>query len=182
MLNIRILYFTKLLLHLVWPVQNKISFHFQVRNSEIVNVGIFLVAGYWILDAGCWMLDAGYWILVAGYWLLDTGYWLLVTACPTASVRRGYWLLDDGYLVLFTCHCLLPIAYLLLVTFCLILATGYCLLPTGYCLLPDSEFSPLFSLRSGGGLNRNHLWLFNFIFRPGWLFKLYDIQALSYKF
>jgi hypothetical protein len=78
MLNIRILYFAKVLMHLVWPVLNKISFHFQVRNSEIVNVGILLVTGYWLLVTG-------YWILVAGYWLLDTGYWLLVT---------GYWLLD----------------------------------------------------------------------------------------
>jgi hypothetical protein len=78
MLNIRILYFAKVLMHLVWPVLNKISFHFQVRNSEIVNVGILLVTGYWLLDSG-------YWILVTGFWLLDSGYWLLVAGC---------WLLD----------------------------------------------------------------------------------------
>jgi hypothetical protein len=72
MLNIRILYFAKVLMHLVWPVLNKISFHFQVRNSEIVNVGILLVAGYWLLVTGYWLLDTGYWILVAGYWILDT--------------------------------------------------------------------------------------------------------------
>jgi hypothetical protein len=79
MLNIRILYFAKVLMHLVWPVLNKISFHFQVRNSEIVNVGILLVTGFWILVTGYWILVTGYWILVTGYWLLDTGYWLLVT-------------------------------------------------------------------------------------------------------
>jgi hypothetical protein len=85
MLNIRILYFAKVLMHLVWPVLNKISFHFQVRNSEIVNVGILLVTGYWLLDTGYWILVAGYWILVAGYWILVAGYWILVT---------GYWILD----------------------------------------------------------------------------------------
>jgi hypothetical protein len=87
MLNIRILYFAKVLMHLVWPVLNKISFHFQVRNSEIVNVGILLVTGYWLLvdtgywllDTGCWLLDTGCWILDTGCWILDTGYWLLVT-------------------------------------------------------------------------------------------------------
>jgi fatty acid desaturase len=83
MLNIRILYFAKVLMHLVWPVLNKISFHFQVRNSEIVNVGILLVTGYWLLVTGYWLLDTGYWILVAGCWLLDTSYCLL----PTARLR-----------------------------------------------------------------------------------------------
>jgi hypothetical protein len=85
MLNIRILYFAKVLMHLVWPVLNKISFHFQVRNSEIVNVGILLVTGYWLLVTGYWILDTGCWILVAGYWILVAGYWLLVTGC---------WILD----------------------------------------------------------------------------------------
>jgi hypothetical protein len=92
MLNIRILYFAKVLMHLVWPVLNKISFHFQVRNSEIVNVGtgywLLVTGGYWILVAGYWiywLLVAGYWILDTGCWILDTGYWLLVT---------GYWILD----------------------------------------------------------------------------------------
>jgi hypothetical protein len=72
MLNIRILYFAKVLMHLVWPVLNKISFHFQVRNSEIVNVGILLVTGYWLLVTGYWILDTGCWLLVTGYWILDT--------------------------------------------------------------------------------------------------------------
>jgi hypothetical protein len=90
MLNIRILYFAKVLMHLVWPVLNKISFHFQVRNSEIVNVGILLDTGYWILHTGCWILDTGYWLLVTGYLILDTGFWLLPTAyclLPAARLR-----------------------------------------------------------------------------------------------
>jgi len=61
--------------------QNKKTFRFSARISEIVNIGILrgveLEAVYWKLDAGYLKLASGFWLLVISYWKI-AGHWLLV--------------------------------------------------------------------------------------------------------